>query len=243
VAGGELDSAGLTVHVDRWNLEAGRRLWEQIGAAISDPSRTDAWMIYATINSLASEPCKEELYYAVTRALDARGGHFPVLALFPSGADLGLLPPALKIRLNVSLEDNDWIERVIAGVEGRDPVIARPELGPYAINLYRSSSRHFIKIRPRAGTVSRFFVAVPSDEKDALDPSVHPALSGEIPTTSIVDTPRSFDQECEGVVWWVMTARNQATPAVSYFLQCKEIPSRLLFGQFGGQVYVWPKAD
>ena len=198
----ELDRAGLTVHLDRWNLDAGARLWEQIGAAISDPSRTDAWMIYATTNSLASEACKEELYYAVTRALDARGGHFPVFALFPSAADPDVLPPALKSRLSVSLEDNDWIQRVVAGVEGREPVIARPELGPYAINFRRSSSRHFIEIHPRAGTVSRFFVAVPIGEKETLDPSIHFGPSGHIPSTSIVDTPRSFHRECEGDVWW-----------------------------------------
>ena len=38
----ELTGAGLVVRLDRWDLEAGKRLWEQIGDFISDPNRTDA---------------------------------------------------------------------------------------------------------------------------------------------------------------------------------------------------------
>jgi hypothetical protein len=181
----QLAGAGLTVTLDKWDLEAGKRLWQQIGHFISDPSKTDAWMIYATTNSLSSEACKEELYIAVDRALDTRGKHFPVLALFPSATDINLLPPALKTRLNVSLEDEDWIERVIAAAEGRQPSIARPELGPYAISFHRSSSRHFVEIRPRAGVTARFFAGVPAGEEDTLDPSICFGPSGQIPSTSM----------------------------------------------------------
>ena len=34
----ELIRAGLDVKLDRWNLSAGKRLWEQIEAFIQDPS-------------------------------------------------------------------------------------------------------------------------------------------------------------------------------------------------------------
>ena len=178
----ELTRGGLTVRLDRWDLEAGKRLWEQIADFISNPSRTDAWLIYATSNSLGSERCKEELYYAVDRALATRGERFPVVALFPSAAELDLLPPALKIRLNVSLEDPHWTERVLATAEGRQPSIDRPEIGPYSISFHRSSSRHFVEIRPRSGVVSRFFAAIPVDEKGAVDPSIVPGPSGQIPS-------------------------------------------------------------
>ena len=239
----ELRRAGLQVRLDRWALVPGKRLWEQIGDDISDPSKTDAWMIYATITSLSSEACKEELYIAINRALDARGKHFPVFALFPSATNINLLPPALKTRLGVSLEDRDWIARVIAAAEGRQPSIARPEIGPYAISFHRSSSRHSLEIRPRAGVTSRFFAGVPAGEEDTLDPSISFGPSGQIPSTSIVDTPRADYREIEGVTWRVMSARNQVTPSISYFLQCKEAPSRIIFGEFGGQVYVWPHPD
>jgi hypothetical protein len=169
--GEELRRAGLQVRLDRWDLVHGKRLWEQIGDFISDPSKTDAWMIYATSKSLSSEACKEELYIAIDRALHTRGQHFPVVALSRSATDISLLPPALKIRLNVSLEDGDWIERIIAAAEGREPAIAHPEIGPYAISFHRSSSRHFVEIRPRAGVTSRFFAGVPAREEDTHDPS------------------------------------------------------------------------
>jgi hypothetical protein len=239
----ELEKAGLQVKLDRWDLVSGKLLWEQIGDFISDRSETDAWMIYATVHSLSSNACKEELYIAIDRALDARGQHFPVFALSPSTTDVNLLPPALKIRLNVSLEDRNWIERVVAAAQGRQPSIARSEIGPYAISFHRTSRRHFAEIRPRAGVTLRLLVAVCAAEKDTLDASISFAPSGQIPSTSIVDTDRAYSQELEGVIWWIMTARNQVTPVISLFLQCKELPSRILFGEFSGQLYVWPRPE
>ena len=78
----ELGRAGVTVKLDRWNLSAGKRLWEQIEAFICRPDQSDAWLLIATNNSLASEPCKEEFAYALDRALNSRGQEFPVIALF-----------------------------------------------------------------------------------------------------------------------------------------------------------------
>jgi TIR domain len=237
----ELTRAGLTVRLDRRDLQAGRRLWEQIGDFISDPSRVDAWIVYATANSLGSEKCKEELYYAIDRALARRTESFPVVAVFSSAAEIDLLPPALKTRLNVSLEDPQWTERIVAAAEGRQSSIDRPEIGPYAIAFHRSSSKNFVEIRPRAGVVSSFFAAIPLDEKDAVDPSIVPGPSGRIPSESMVMGPREFHTETEDGAWWVMAARNQATPTTSYFLQCSELPSRICFGELGGQRYIWPK--
>ncbi|MDO8358714.1 MAG: TIR domain-containing protein [Devosia sp.] len=74
---------GLTLGYDRVQLLAGRRLWEQIDAAITDPA-TDAWATYVTRESLESEPCQEELAYALDRALRTRGGVFPSSASSPS---------------------------------------------------------------------------------------------------------------------------------------------------------------
>jgi hypothetical protein len=73
----ELGQAGLQVRLDRWELVPGKLLWDQIGHFISDPSETDAWMIYATSSSLSSEPCREELYVAIDRALNAPGTRIP----------------------------------------------------------------------------------------------------------------------------------------------------------------------
>src|SRR3990172_9019253 len=78
----ELEQAGVSVKLDRWNLKAGKRLWEQIEHFIQDPQESDAWVLYATANSLGSEACKEEFAYALDRALRSRGQDFPVVGLF-----------------------------------------------------------------------------------------------------------------------------------------------------------------
>lgn len=45
----ELQRAGLTVKLDRWNLFAGRRLWEQIEGFICKAEQSDAWLLAATL--------------------------------------------------------------------------------------------------------------------------------------------------------------------------------------------------
>jgi len=110
----ELTRSGLTVKLDRWNIGAGRRLWEQIERFITDPNQCDAWLLYATQNSLGSEPCKEEFAYALDRALRSRGNPFPIIGLFPSTIDNQLIPAGLRTRLYVSITDPDWKERIKA---------------------------------------------------------------------------------------------------------------------------------
>ena len=105
----QLQRAGLDVHLDKWDLRAGHRLWEQLDQAIANKDRCDAWMIVATQNSLASEPCKEEVAYALNQALSVRGSSFPVIALFQGAVEASLLPQALSTRLCVSCTDNDAI--------------------------------------------------------------------------------------------------------------------------------------
>src|SRR5688500_9638419 len=78
-----LRDAGLEVKLDRWNLGAGRRLWDQIASFIQDPAHCDAWVLYATQNSLGSEPCREEYSYALDRALQSRGSTFAIIGVFP----------------------------------------------------------------------------------------------------------------------------------------------------------------
>jgi hypothetical protein len=63
-----LDGLTLDVRFDRRSLVPGQRLWTQIGGAITDPAECDAWGIVLTANSLTSQPCIEELCYALDRA-------------------------------------------------------------------------------------------------------------------------------------------------------------------------------
>jgi TIR domain len=87
----ELRKVGFDVHFDRRQIVVGQRLWPQIDKFISDPKQTDAWAIFATKHSLASEACQEELAYALDRALRVRGSDFPLIGIFPAPIDRSLI--------------------------------------------------------------------------------------------------------------------------------------------------------
>lgn len=231
----ELESAGLNVKLDRWNISAGKRLWEQIANFITDPDESDAWLLIATTNSLESEPCKEEFAYALQRALETRGSSFPVLALFLGEVDKSLIPPAIKTRLFVSITDPDWKERIVASAEGREHKSSRNQVDPFYINVHNQQNGDkpiAIEVRPRAGVWAPFVAAIPSSEKDNVDPNIMIGPSN-VPTSSgmLVNTGTGNSQDDR---YWVMVAGNQATPTQSYYIWCKELPSELLFGVNNG---------
>ena len=106
----EISKKDIDIKLDRWNLQTGKRLWEQIDNFISNEEETDAWIMIASSNSLGSEKCKEEYYYALERALEKRGSDFPIITIFLSEVDKELIPTGIKIRLYASINDSDWIE-------------------------------------------------------------------------------------------------------------------------------------
>lgn len=230
----ELESAGLNVKLDRWNITAGHRLWEQIAEFIDDPEESDAWLLIATKNSLESEACKEEFAYALNRALDTRGSDFPVIALFLGNVDDSLIPPAIQSRLFVSITDPDWKERIAAAAEGRQHETTRKQVDPFHIDLHDSpnnSGSIAIEMRPRAGVWAPFMAAVPYDEKEELEPSIMVGPS-DVPTNSgmLVNSGEGASDDGR---WWVMTAGNQATPTQSYYLWCEKVPTEVIFGVNG----------
>ncbi|MFZ6181257.1 toll/interleukin-1 receptor domain-containing protein [Nannocystis pusilla] len=239
----QLDAAGVKVHLDRWVIGAGRRLWEQIEAGIK---ASDAWMIYATQISVGSEPCKEELAYALDKALGTRGTSYPVIALFPGSVDTSILQSALKTRLCISTTDDDWKERIASAAEGRPPQIARAELQPLVIKVHRFPGADYsfvVEVRPRAGVWSPLLVAMPPGElvwreewmlvlggKDAPDPHAGSML---------VDHRQGVQ---EG--WaYSQVGGQQVTPSYSAYVLCKRLPSKLLFGSGNGSQYVAENLD
>ncbi|CAL2082764.1 conserved hypothetical protein [Tenacibaculum dicentrarchi] len=230
----ELEKTGINVKLDRWNIKTGQRLWEQIDQFISNPSECDVWAIIATQNSLGSEPCKEEVAYALDRALNSRGQTFPLIGIFPSTVDKELIPSAIRTRLYVSLKDHDWIERIKSALEDRAPNIQRPTLEPYTLEIKKTKNgRNVIELRPRAGTWIPFICAVPLSEKNKLNPSILCGPKGNIPIGGILNM--CGEGESKDKKWWSMYAGNEATPTISYFLFCDEIPSQIIFGVNNGQ--------
>jgi len=230
----ELERAGLTVKLDRWNIAAGKRLWEQIAHFIEQPTESDAWLLIATANSLASQPCKEEFAYALDRALGKRGSGFPVLALFPGSVDPAFIPAAVRTRLYVSLTDRDWKERIKAAAEGRPHQSSREVIEPFFLHVHSNQPGPkplAIEVRPRAGVWAPFIAGVPMAEKDAVDPSIMIGPA-DVPTSGgmLVNTG---DESSTDKAWWIMVAGNQASPTQSYYVWCQKLPSRLLFGVNG----------
>ncbi len=110
----ELERKGVSVRRDKWVLQAGKRLWSQIANEISDPSKTDGWAIFMTSNSLNSEPCKEELFYALDEAIRVRGESYPLIGISDGMIDESVIPKPVATRLYVNLKDSQWAERIAA---------------------------------------------------------------------------------------------------------------------------------
>ena len=232
----ELESSGLKIKLDRWNLKAGARLWEQIAEFIQSPLHCDAWLLVATQASLGSEACREEYSYALDRALRARGEAFPVIALFPSSVDQTLIPAGIRTRLYVSLRDPDWKERIVAAAENRDHNVQRPRIAPYHLTVHRRpapSTGYVIEVRPRAGSWSPFVAAIPLAEKDGVRLQIVHGPPGRPPLVSVLFTT---GERTKGE-WSFCFAQNEATPTMSYYLSCAQLPSKLRFGADGGPQY------
>lgn len=240
----ELGGEGLEVKLDRWNINAGKRLWEQIEQFIQNEDESDCWILYATENSLGSEPCKEEFAYALDRALDNRGSDYPVIGLFPSAVDKNLIPAGIKTRLYVSTSDPDWKDRIIAAAEGRSPKINRQKIDPYVVRNHTVEGGHLIEIRPRAGSWYPFTVGIPLKEKDLLgnSPLLLPGALNEPPKPSggfILEYRGSGEAETsDGSKWMTVTHKEEATPAKSFYLFVTSLPTKLIFGSSKGKQHV-----
>jgi hypothetical protein len=179
-----LKAAGIDVHFDRAQLIPGQKLWPQIDAAISDPTRSDAWALYVTENSLRSEPCQEELAYALDRALRTRGETFPVIGIFPAPLDRSLIPSSIAVRLYVDLRDPGWPQKVAAGARGTAPEVSL-NVAPIIVDLHHGPEGQVIEVRPRGGRIYPCLVLVPEAEFTYIK-HVGYAPFGQIPGATIV---------------------------------------------------------
>lgn len=160
----ELDSVNVLATYDRIAIVPGQRLWNQIAARITqDP--IDGWAYLLTSNSLSSEPCREELAYAMDRALNTKGGGFPLIGLL-HGVSIADVPPALKVRLCVSLASPNWKEEVKAGIEGIPPVVAKVAQTEFVWQVHRGyrgdPTATAVEVRPRFGEIMYWRIAVPT---------------------------------------------------------------------------------
>lgn len=160
----ELKSVGVEATYDKINIVPGQRLWDQIATRITqDP--IDGWAYLITSNSLDNESCREELAYALDRALNTKGGGFPLIGLL-HGVRIADVPPALKVRLCVSLASPNWKEEVKAGLEGRPPVVPQAAQTKYVWQLHQGyggvPTAIAVEVRPRFGEIMYWRFVIPT---------------------------------------------------------------------------------
>jgi hypothetical protein len=118
----ELNAFGINTLYDKIAIVPGQRLWTQIAEHISAPD-TEGWAYLITPNSLASQPCLEELAYAINRTLESKNGQFPLIGLVIPGVAFNDVPLSLKVRLCVSLSNLNWKNQIKAALELRPPTL------------------------------------------------------------------------------------------------------------------------
>lgn len=223
----ELIDAGLQVHLDRTQVVAGQRLWPQIDAGITDPSRCDGWAIYATKRSLESEPCLEEIAYALDRALRTRGTTFPLIGIFPEPLDRALIPSAIATRLYVNLRDPEWKASIVSSLTHNSSGRSIPRPSPVICSITTQSWGPCIEFRPRSGRWHPFFAMVPRSERGLIT-SIFTGPSGHPVNWGMVQTGSCSLNDYEGV-----STTNLVDSLTSAYVSFSELPSSIMFGSEG----------
>jgi hypothetical protein len=161
-----LEGGGVSTIYDKIALIPGQRLWEQIADRIGDGSLA-GWAYLVTPRSILSVACREELEYALDRALRARGDRFPLIGLL-HGVPIAEVPLPLRVRLCVDLSSPTWVEEVRAGLERRAP--RRPPSESETENLrvavhnpYQGDATLYaVEFRPRFGELRYWRIAYPA---------------------------------------------------------------------------------
>jgi len=233
----ELEAEGVPITYDKIALVPGRRLWEQIANKITS-SPLSGWASLLTPNSLLRPGCGEELAYALDRALKTKGEEFPLIGLLHD-VSIDDVPTALRVRLCVNLEDPDWREQVLAGVEGRAPKRSTIPLGPYVVQIHSNYMRPgstAIEARPRFGSITYWRFAVPKGAT-VVAHGAGPANGGGVSgiTMNSVEGQITID----GVECAFYGAGNALSASTSAYIVLQgNLPDFVLFGQasqpFGG---------
>lgn len=228
----ELKNFGVNTRYDKIELIAGQRLWSQIADKINDDGTT-GWAYLITPNSLQSEACLEELYYALNRALESKDKVFPLIGLVVSEVLFQSVPTALKIRLCVSLANPLWKEQIKAGLELK-PVQQFDT--PQTRFIYKVT-QHFngvgivtvVEIRPRFEEAYFWRIAVPNTahiQGFGIGPSNTGSTVGNLEMSV-----QGGQINVNGRPFQIVGAANKLTAGTSaYIFIDNETPDTVLFG-------------
>ncbi|WP_340584065.1 toll/interleukin-1 receptor domain-containing protein [Brucella pseudintermedia] len=233
----KLQSHGIEVRLDRTRIVAGQRLWPQIDNNILS-SDLDGFAIYATKQSLESEPCQEEIVYALDRVLRTKGSSFPLIGIFPTPMDRELIPSAIATRLYVSLKDETWSSRVFDALSGQVNNTLNTTLD-YFFKEHLNEDGFVYEMRPRDGVWHPALVAVPSDQFPSCGlPFVWAKGSPKYlpPMYFIADLDEQATQD--GERWKGYRVDQQVDPTKSIYLRSKVRLRRIIFGNAARPQYL-----
>lgn len=229
----ELETKGLEVHYDRAKLLAGQRLWQQIDKAMNDPD-VGGWAMFVSEASLKSEPCQEEIGYALDRALRTKAGEFPLIGIFAAPLDRAVIPSALATRLHVNLQDPSWATQVLDGVTGRKTAAKSAPPTPFGHSWHEYNGGYVLEVWPRSGRWFPFAVAVSAVDADKLG-MVKQGPRGGIVGGGVVQNVRTSDDAIKGKLVSIGHAIDSLNTGQIFF---RAMPSEVHFGQPDGAAFI-----
>jgi hypothetical protein len=239
---GALRKVGVEADYDRVALVPGRRLWAQIGDRITKGDLA-GWAYLMTPNSIAREGCLEELACALDRALAARDGGFPLIGLL-HGIHVADVPPALKIRLCVSLASPTWQEEVKAGLERRPPKLPPADASEYVIKIHSNYLGRLgitaIELRPRLGERRYWRLAFPQGSSNLIEWGTASANAA----SAIGGMKMSMFEgtaELDGVPYRVVAEQGPLTPTASAYLVFHGAPPPRFAFAFSTEAFGMPQ--
>jgi hypothetical protein len=226
-----LDSAGIVTLYDKIALVPGRRLWPQIADRICSTPLA-GWAYLVTPNGLASSACREELSYALQRALEAKGEEFPLIGLLHN-VSIRDVPVALRVRLCINLANPDWVEELRAAVSGTPPQRSTPPREPVIVKIHENylgqQGMHAIEVRPRFDELAYWTMAFPIDGPQPARWGAGPANGGGIAGAQ----SDVMEGECRigGVPMRFVGAGERLTSSTSaYAVFTGKLPQSMFFG-------------
>lgn len=190
------------------------------------------WGYFLTPSSIESQACREELSYALDRALSTKGPEFPLIGLL-HGVPISEVPVALKVRLCVDLAAPDWVESISAAVEGRPPQVAPSDPGSIRLDFHpqydAATGQSACEFRPRLGQVTYWRVAFPAG---LLEASVGRGPAGGGGVGGNMNNYLEGTVAIDGESMRFVGSGDPLTPATSaYLIYSGHPPGRVCFGE------------
>jgi len=228
----QLERAGISALYDKIALVPGRKLWPQIAEKITEESLS-GWAYLITPQSLASTPCKEELQYALQRALETHGEEFPLIGLLHQ-VSMRDVPLALRVRLCVNLSNPDWVEEIRAATEGTPPRRLPEEQSPLIVKIHKNYLQDpnaiAVEFRPRFGELMYWRIAFPANGPSLSSWGSGPADGGGI-SGMIESSLEGKGLTIEGTQMDFVGAGNPISASKSaYAVFQDQLPEKLFFG-------------